>query len=212
MDTSITVSDDVALTEDVPASGLQRGQVGKVTRALDAGTVQVDFRDKSGRTYATLALRREQLLALHYQLLSKEAAATPAATDSSKITAPPGISGQLALEGGQTSFRAGEDIWFVETLVNASNQPVKYSFLGVKAVRSDGRDFFHTSWSGDLFIGPGCTGPKDSCGGPWRDRMTIDEPGDYRLTMDVNFSDEASARKGIGWAVVTPPINVTVVR
>lgn len=210
----IKVSDAVALTQDLPANNLQRGQVGQVSRVLSDGTCQVDFKDKNGRIYAALALRAEQLLRLHYEPVSAQVPTQPPASSSepSKIAAPPGISGQLTLESGKTTFRVGEDIWFIETLVNATSQPVKYSFLGVNIIRSDGQKVFHTSWSGDLFIGPGCTGPTDSCGGPWRDRVTIADPGEYQLTMDANFSDQESARKGIGWAALTTPIPVTVVR
>lgn len=214
MTASLEVLDDVALAEDLPASNLQRGQVGQVAQVLSDGKLQVDFKDKSGRVYAALALRPEQLLRLHYEPVPAQAAAQPpaAAGEPPKVAAPPGISGQLVLEENRTTFRVGEDIWFIETLVNASSVPVKYSFLGVNGVRSDGKKFFHTSWSGNLFIGPGCTGPTDSCGGPWRDRVTMDEPGDYQLTLDVNFADEESARKGIGWVVLTPPIRLSVVR
>jgi len=210
----IKVLDDVALTQDLPANNLQRGQVGQVSQRLSDGTFQVDFKDKNGRIYAALALHAEQLLRLHYEPVAAQAPTQQPSSPSEppKIAAPPGISGQLTLEGGKTTFRVGEDIWFIETLVNSSSQPVKYSFLGVNVVRSAGQKSFHTSWSGDLFIGPGCTGPTDSCGGPWRDRVTLDEPGEYQLTLDVNFSDQESGRKGIGWTVLTTPILVTVVR
>lgn len=206
------VSDEVALLVDVPASGLRRGQVGKVVREAGGGLFQVSFKNKQGRLYATLNLRPDQLLSLRYEPAAKTAETPAAPADPTKIAAPPGISGQLTLEGDKTTFRVGEGIWFVETLVNASDQPVKYSYLGVHVVRADGKDFFHTSWGGDLQIDPGCIGPTDRCGGPWRDNVTVNEPGEYQLTLDVNFSDQESARKGIGWAVLTPPIRVAVVQ
>ena len=44
----------VALLEDVPAKGLRRGQVGTVV-------------EDEGRTYASLALRADQLMRLHHE-------------------------------------------------------------------------------------------------------------------------------------------------
>lgn len=57
----------VALTEDLPAQGLQRGQVGVIVETLAANVYEVEFSDHTGRTYAQLALRADQLLALHYE-------------------------------------------------------------------------------------------------------------------------------------------------
>ena len=66
MDT-IHLLDVVALTTDLPASGLVRGQVGTVVEVLGPGTCEVEFSDDDGRTYAQLPLREDQLLLLHYQ-------------------------------------------------------------------------------------------------------------------------------------------------
>jgi len=57
----------VALTEDLPARGLSRGQVGTVVEALSDGVYEVEFSDHEGRTYATLALRKDQLMVLRYK-------------------------------------------------------------------------------------------------------------------------------------------------
>lgn len=57
----------VALTEDLPAQGLQRGQVGVIVETLAANVYEVEFSDHTGRTYAQLALRADQLLALYYE-------------------------------------------------------------------------------------------------------------------------------------------------
>ena len=57
------------LTDDLPQRGLSRGQVGTVVETLAPGVFEVEFCDKDGRTYATLALRAEQLLILRYQPL-----------------------------------------------------------------------------------------------------------------------------------------------
>ncbi|MBY0525001.1 MAG: DUF4926 domain-containing protein [Gemmataceae bacterium] len=67
MNGTIQLLDVVALTEDLSERGLARGQVGTVVEALAAGVFEVEFCDNDGRTYASLALRAEQLLILHYQ-------------------------------------------------------------------------------------------------------------------------------------------------
>ena len=56
----------VALLEDKPERGLRRGQVGTVVEPLAPGVFEVEFCDNEGRTYATLALRSEQLMVLHH--------------------------------------------------------------------------------------------------------------------------------------------------
>jgi hypothetical protein len=55
----------VALLEDVPERGLVRGQVGTVVEKLSPDALEVEFSDKDGRTYASLALQPRQLLVLH---------------------------------------------------------------------------------------------------------------------------------------------------
>ena len=65
----IQLLDVVALTVDVPERGLSRGQVGTVVEALAPGVYEVEFCDNDGRTYASLALRADQLLVLHYRPL-----------------------------------------------------------------------------------------------------------------------------------------------
>jgi len=67
MGTEIHVLDVVALTEDLPQHGLRRGQVGTVVEVLAPGVYEVEFSDNDGRTYATLAVRVEQLLVLRYE-------------------------------------------------------------------------------------------------------------------------------------------------
>ena len=57
----------VALVVDLPDRGLVRGQVGTVVEMLAPGVFEVEFSDDEGRTYASLALRSEQLLRLHHQ-------------------------------------------------------------------------------------------------------------------------------------------------
>jgi hypothetical protein len=61
--------DVVAILEDQPSSGLVRGQVGTVVETLAPGVFEVEFSDKEGRTYASLALKSDQLLVLHHEMV-----------------------------------------------------------------------------------------------------------------------------------------------
>ena len=58
----------VALLEDVPSHRLQRGQVGTIVEQLKPEVYEVEFSDDDGRTYASLALRLDQLIVLHHRL------------------------------------------------------------------------------------------------------------------------------------------------
>ena len=62
----IKILDVVAVTSDLPAQGLTRGQVGTVVEQLAPDTFEVEFSDAQGRTYAQAALREPQLMVLHY--------------------------------------------------------------------------------------------------------------------------------------------------
>ncbi len=59
--------DVVALLEDLPSRGLIRGQVGTVVEKLAPGVFEIEFSDHEGRTYASLALRSDQLMVLHHR-------------------------------------------------------------------------------------------------------------------------------------------------
>jgi hypothetical protein len=67
MNQEIKLLDVVALTEDLPNRKLRRGQVGTVVELLDPGVYEVEFTDNDGRAFASLALKENQLLVLHYQ-------------------------------------------------------------------------------------------------------------------------------------------------
>ncbi len=67
MNQDIRILDVVALTKDIPESGLLRGQVGTVVESLGPDIFEVEFVDNDGRTYADLPLNSSQLLVLHYQ-------------------------------------------------------------------------------------------------------------------------------------------------
>jgi hypothetical protein len=64
----------VALLEEVPEKGLQRGQVGTVVEVLAPGVYELEFSDDSGRTYASTPLRAEQLMQLHHEPAGHQAA------------------------------------------------------------------------------------------------------------------------------------------
>ncbi|MBT9613650.1 MAG: DUF4926 domain-containing protein [Burkholderiales bacterium] len=63
---AIQLLDVVALVNDVPEQKLIRGQVGTVVELLAPEVYEVEFTDEDGRAYASIALRADQLLALHY--------------------------------------------------------------------------------------------------------------------------------------------------
>lgn len=63
---SIQLLDVVALLQDRPHSKLVAGQVGTVVETLAPGVFEVEFSDDEGRTYATVALKESELIALHY--------------------------------------------------------------------------------------------------------------------------------------------------
>jgi hypothetical protein len=58
----------VALTQDLPPQELKRGQVGTILEEVGTTDVyEVEFSDTNGKTYATVALRGDQLMELHYR-------------------------------------------------------------------------------------------------------------------------------------------------
>ena len=67
MGATVNVLDVVALTEDLLEHGLYRGRVGTVVESLAPDVFEVEFSDNEGRTYASLALKAEQLLVLHHE-------------------------------------------------------------------------------------------------------------------------------------------------
>lgn len=69
MSNSIQLLDVVALTEDLAEHKLHRGQVGTVVELLAPNVFEVEFSDDEGQTYAMLALRADQLMVLHYQIV-----------------------------------------------------------------------------------------------------------------------------------------------
>jgi len=58
--------DVVALTVDLPAEGLKRGQVGTIVEIWKPGVYEVEFSDTNGVTYAMVALSAENLMTLYW--------------------------------------------------------------------------------------------------------------------------------------------------
>lgn len=59
--------DVVALMEDLESEGLRRGEVGTIVEQYKAGAFEVEFSDASGKAYAFVALRPEQMMKLHFR-------------------------------------------------------------------------------------------------------------------------------------------------
>lgn len=58
--------DVVALTKDLPAQSLYKGQVGTIVEIYDPETFEVEFVDLQGKTYAVETLNADQVIQLHY--------------------------------------------------------------------------------------------------------------------------------------------------
>lgn len=66
--TTIPLLASVALTEDLPAHKLTRGQIGTVVERLGRDNEQallVEFSGEDGETYAMVAIRPDQLMVRH---------------------------------------------------------------------------------------------------------------------------------------------------
>lgn len=69
----IELLDVVALTVDLPEYNLYRGQVGTVVELLAGGAAfEVEFSDRSGRTYESVGLRPEQIMVLHFEPIKQD--------------------------------------------------------------------------------------------------------------------------------------------
>jgi len=68
MSNAIQLLDVVALTVDLPDENLWRGQVGTVVELLaDGEAFEVEFSDRTGRTYESLGLLPEQIMLLYFE-------------------------------------------------------------------------------------------------------------------------------------------------
>ncbi|GAB4180982.1 MAG: hypothetical protein Fur006_15660 [Coleofasciculaceae cyanobacterium] len=76
MTDTIKLLDVVALTVNLPEFNLWRGQVGTVVEILAEGRAfEVEFSDRTGRTYESVGLRSEQIMVLHFEPVSGDVAA-----------------------------------------------------------------------------------------------------------------------------------------
>ena len=67
MNRELRILDVVALVDDLPSQRLRQGQVGTIVELLAPGVYEVEFSDNDGRTYASTALRAEQVLLLRHE-------------------------------------------------------------------------------------------------------------------------------------------------
>ncbi|WP_201750239.1 DUF4926 domain-containing protein [Tautonia marina] len=67
MSHQIKLLDVVALVDDLPEQGLERGEVGTVVEFLAPDVVEVEFSDNGGQPFVMLPLRADQLLVLKYR-------------------------------------------------------------------------------------------------------------------------------------------------
>ena len=76
MTDAVKLLDVVALTVSLPEFNLWRGQVGTVVEILaDGRAFEVEFSDRTGRTYESVGLRPEQIMVLHFEPVSGDVAA-----------------------------------------------------------------------------------------------------------------------------------------
>jgi hypothetical protein len=133
------------------------------------------------------------------------------------LTGSHGVSGQLTMCGGRLSFAVNERVCFVEWIRNNTTAPISYGVLGVIAVNtSTGATQFQSSWDGQgaegglLWIDPGCIGPTDRCNGQWEDGLRLGAAGNWRLSLQVCFSDFGTCLNGGDWETLSPSITVSV--
>jgi Domain of unknown function (DUF4926) len=64
VDDTIKLFDVVALLEDLPDEGLQRGDMGTIVEILPPDAYEVEFANREGETICELGLRPEQFVVL----------------------------------------------------------------------------------------------------------------------------------------------------
>ncbi len=137
-------------------------------------------------------------------------AVAPTAT-SAPVVSGRGITGELTLcNPEKPSFAVKiERICFRELIINTTGQPVSYGVLGVQATNlSGGPSQFQTSWRGDLSIPANGVGPT---GNGWEDGLYIQQPGIYRLSLAICYSNIDTCLSGGDWQTLTAGVNVTAV-
>ncbi len=69
----INLLDVVALSVDFPEYDLWRGQVGTVVELLaDGEAFEVEFSDRTGRTYESIGVHPDQIMRLHFEPASPD--------------------------------------------------------------------------------------------------------------------------------------------
>jgi hypothetical protein len=58
--------DIIALLQDLPESGLHRGNVGTIVEEYEPNVFEVEFSDTSGKAYAIKTLNASQLMVLYH--------------------------------------------------------------------------------------------------------------------------------------------------
>jgi hypothetical protein len=71
MTNTIALLDVVALTEDLPDVGLERGQVGTVVEELPPDAFLVEFSDHTGEAYAIEPVEQSRLMLLKHKPAKK---------------------------------------------------------------------------------------------------------------------------------------------
>ncbi len=75
MKESVKLFDVVALTVDLPKYRLKRGYVGTIVESLANGSAfEVEFSDSEGNSYASLGLKEDQMIVLHYDPFPEDVA------------------------------------------------------------------------------------------------------------------------------------------
>lgn len=119
-----------------------------------------------------------------------------------------GLVGELSLCTNKDRYYAQvERVCVRELIRNTTSSTITYGILGVSAQNvSGGAGQFQTSWSGDLSICGGCTGPA---GGGWEDGLYLNAPGTYVLRLSVCFSTvDVCAGSSGDWETLTTGITV----
>lgn len=65
--------DVVALTQDISALNLRKGQVGTIVEVYESAVFEVEFVDLQGKTYAVETLNASQLMPLYHQRIPQSA-------------------------------------------------------------------------------------------------------------------------------------------
>ncbi|MFH2141894.1 MAG: DUF4926 domain-containing protein [Bacteroidota bacterium] len=60
----------VALLKDMPEKKLKKGQVGTIVEILGKNVYEIEFCNKNGETIASVSVKKEDTLLLHYDLVA----------------------------------------------------------------------------------------------------------------------------------------------